>query len=473
MQKKTSLKSNIIVRCLVFIAILALTMSLINYFGYKRALYNRYQERITDILRFTAANIDVDDMQECLKAGIKSDKFNQTQVLLDTIKDTQKIDYIYVIIPLNTEPVDNIMNVIAGMSSYEKQYVQSNEVTLGGLTGTDYTAETAAKYYNFKDAGDTITFFEEWADRWGSEYTGMLSLYNSKGEYFAELCVDVPTEEIRRVITDHALINNIIVLLIGAVFTLWFILWSKKAITNPILAIEEKVVALAKRSHNQTNPDALVLEMPDVKTGNELQSLSEAIVKLTLDMKKYLMNALDARDDAKMAQQRAIEMSERATKDSLTGIRNRNAYDAEVKKIEWMMQDGFKRFGIAMIDLNFLKRINDNFGHEKGNEAIINVCNITCRVFTHSPVFRIGGDEFAVIIENEDYDRVDERIAEFEKIIYDISNSKSLQPWERISAAIGWTLYDKEIDTDVDSVFKRADANMYLNKKMMKASRFE
>ena len=472
MGKKKTLKGSIMVRCIMFIGILCVLLSVFNYIGYRSALYQRYEAYLTDLLLYTASNIDVEDMKECLKSGKKSEKYHQTQEFLDNIKDTYSIDYLYVIIPQNTEPVDNIMNVIAGMSSYEKEYVPENEVQLGGLTGTDYTAITAAKYYNAMDKKEKITFFEEWAERWGSEYTGILSLYDSHGNFFAELCVDKSINDIHKTIRAHLVGAIGIILFAGVLFTVVFLVWSRKAITDPIQVIEKKVVDLAERSHNQTDPNALIMEMPEIKTENELQSLSKAIVKLSEDMRDYLVKVLSARDDAQAARQKVMEMSEQATRDSLTGIRNRHAYEAEVKKVEWRIQsEDFTKFGVAMVDLNFLKRINDTFGHEKGNQSIIRICTIVCKVFSHSPVFRIGGDEFVVLLENEDFYNVDERMADFDKTLKDLQQDDKLEPWEKVSAAIGWSLFNPGIDHNVDNVFKRADINMYENKKKMKAVR--
>ena len=474
MKKRKTLGKSIVIRFILFITVLCVVLSVGNYFGYRSALYQRYEDYITDLLHYVASEMDIDDMEECLQTGEKSEKYEQTQVLFDTIKDTHDIDYLYVIIPQNDGPVDNIMNVIAGMSTYEKQYVPENQVTLGGLTGTDYTAETAAKYYNCRDSRQEISFFEEWADRWGSEYTGILSLYDSQGNYFAELCIDVSTNKIQTVIRNHVLVNVLIVVAIGVLFAVIFLAWIRKSVVKPVQIIEQKVVDLANRSHDQTNPDALVLENPQIRTRNELESLSDAVVKLTEDMRQYLINALAARDDAEAAEKKANEMSEQATRDALTGIRNRRAYEAEVKKVEWRIQtEGFHDFGVAMVDLNFLKRINDTFGHEKGNQAIIKICTITCKTFSHSPVFRIGGDEFVVILENEDFEKVEERMAEFERILQKLKEDETLESWEKVSAAIGWSKFDPDIDRNVDNVFKRADHNMYENKKEMKAVRTE
>ena len=78
--------------------------------------------------------------------------------------------------------------------------------------------------------------------------------------------------------------------------------------------------------------------------------------------------------------------------DALTGIRNKMAYDYEVEKLEKDLADGFNEFGLAMVDLNFLKKTNYTYGHEKGNISIRRLCMLVCEVFEHSPVFRIGGN---------------------------------------------------------------------------------
>ncbi|WP_158589564.1 GGDEF domain-containing protein [Butyrivibrio sp. CB08] len=466
------LRKSIVTGCVLMTVVLCLSLAIANYIGYRNTLYVRYEAYITDLLRFAADNIDVDDMEECLETGVKSEKFEETQALFDNIKDTHNIDFIYVIIPLNTKPTDNIMNVIAGMSTYEKKYIPENAVTLGGLTGTDYTAKTAKQYYDAVDSGDKIFFFEEWADRWGRDYTGIMSLYDSEGNYFAELCVDVSVNDINNVIRYHVMICVLLIVIISLLFTFIFLSWTKRNITDPIQSIEHEVVALAQKSRGQGNPDELVINMPRIQAKNELRSLSTAITTLSEDLRNYLVNALSARDVALAAQRKARELSEQANKDSLTGIRNRQSYDTEVSKIEWNIESkGFTRFGIGMVDMNFLKRINDTYGHEKGNLAIIKLCTVVCKTFAHSPVFRIGGDEFAIVLENEDYEDAEARVEEFKNILKKLEEDESLEPWDRVSAAIGWSLFDPATDKKVEDVFKRADSNMYENKKAMKAMR--
>ena len=166
-------------------------------------------------------------------------------------------------------------------------------------------------------------------------------------------------------------------------------------------------------------------------------------------------------------------MGEMAIKDALTGIRNKAGYDKEVDKITAELHEGKKEFGVVMVDLNYLKRINDEFGHEKGNIAIQNLCKVVCTVFDHSPVFRIGGDEFVAILRGDDYKNIDFLIAVFNNKLDDLQSDATLDPWEKTSAAIGYALFDDSQDAGYEDVFKRADEAMYARKKEMKAARQE
>lgn len=127
----------------------------------------------------------------------------------------------------------------------------------------------------------------------------------------------------------------------------------------------------------------------------------------------------------------------------------------------------------SMVDLNYLKKINDTYGHEKGNVAIIKLCNLVCTIFCHSPVFRIGGDEFVVILKGDDAKTAELLEVQFINELKDIEKDPTLAPWEKVSAAIGISFYDPNTDKDVETVFRRADKKMYQNKINMKAQRKE
>lgn len=156
-------------------------------------------------------------------------------------------------------------------------------------------------------------------------------------------------------------------------------------------------------------------------------------------------------------------MQKQAYQDELTAVKNVAAYDRKVYDLNQKIAAGQAAFAVVMVDLNQLKDVNDRFGHEKGNIALQRLCQAVCRIYKHSPVYRIGGDEFVVILEGEDYaqrDALFEKVRAFEHI-RDLS---AAQPWAQLAASVGMAVYDKTRDAAYQAVFNRADTKMYEQK---------
>jgi hypothetical protein len=162
-------------------------------------LYQRYEFYISDMLDYVDSMIDKDDLSECMRTGVKSEKYNELQVFLDNFKDHHSVAYIYVIKPLNASDNDNIMNVIAALSTYEKEFQPEMEVGLNELTGQSYTPDVAKLYLEASQNIGEITFFEDYTEEWGNAYTGILPLVDSAGHYVAVLCVDIWINDIGEV----------------------------------------------------------------------------------------------------------------------------------------------------------------------------------------------------------------------------------------------------------------------------------
>lgn len=143
--------------------------------------------------------------------------------------------------------------------------------------------------------------------------------------------------------------------------------------------------------------------------------------------------------------------------DGLTGVKNKNAYNEEEKRINSMIKENKNlEFAVTVFDVNNLKKINDTEGHQAGDEYIKDACHLICRTFKHSPVFRIGGDEFVVVSHGEDYKNIDQLISFMQK-----QNSNACKI-SGLVVACGMARYEN--DDSLASVFKRADKIMYDNK---------
>ena len=156
-----------------------------------------------------------------------------------------------------------------------------------------------------------------------------------------------------------------------------------------------------------------------------------------------------------------------AYRDSLTGLRNTTSYKDWLISFNDKIKNEEISFGVMVLDINYLKETNDTYGHNVGNDLIFAASRIISGTFKRSPVFRIGGDEFLVILQNLD---LKEREALFAKFDEDCE-AMSLEAGTaqlRISIAKGFSMFDPSIDTKFSDVFNRADSEMYKNKKSMK-----
>lgn len=166
------------------------------------------------------------------------------------------------------------------------------------------------------------------------------------------------------------------------------------------------------------------------------------------------------------------DLTSLAKTDALTAVSNKGAYDLCIRELQQQLDDPdqFPEFAIAIFDCDDLKLINDRYGHDKGDLYLKNTSAIICHVFGHSPVFRIGGDEFAVIMQNEDYENRTALIQLFEKRC-ESTCVKDNEWWEQIRVSMGMAVYDPSDDRTVDDVSRRADKLMYENKHDRKVPR--
>ena len=190
--------------------------------------------------------------------------------------------------------------------------------------------------------------------------------------------------------------------------------------------------------------------------------------------KKHMVFCMENIDDEireREAQKNALQSVERMVRlDELTGIRNKHAFAECAQEIDKRIQaaDSELNFGVVMCDINDLKYLNDTRGHNYGDEVVRRACRMICETYQHSQVYRIGGDEFVVILSGEEYIIREELLENLRRECFANERSRSGPV-----IACGMSVYDPATDARFSSVFKRADAEMYRNKKWLKPERME
>lgn len=179
--------------------------------------------------------------------------------------------------------------------------------------------------------------------------------------------------------------------------------------------------------------------------------LSLYVIALAIDSLTYVANMVQKGLKTDLISRLAYE-------DGLTGLGNRTAYQ------EYLAEVSSIPLTIFMFDINFLKQVNDKMGHESGDSLIITSANLINTVFSNvGKCFRIGGDEFIVIVKG----RIDapEILNVFQKYIDTINQSQAHQ--FIINIAVGYSFYGG--NGHIERAIGIADKFMYRKKSMLKA----
>ena len=201
-----------------------------------------------------------------------------------------------------------------------------------------------------------------------------------------------------------------------------------------------------ERLHDADRVSVIVIEA--------LFALALAVMLINYySMKRWEQKATEERDQALLA----------SLTDSMTGVRNKHAFAIKESELEAkIVEDGADSFGIVVGDVNGLKRINDTLGHKAGDEYICAASRMLCEYYKHSPVFRIGGDEFVMILQGKDYENRESILSAINREIEGNIGSNN------VVISLGMTVYEHGVDESFHEVFKRADDLMYKRKEQLK-----
>lgn len=255
------------------------------------------------------------------------------------------------------------------------------------------------------------------------------------------LYVNVPVSEI------NANRNRLIVVLVGIIFVILgatlFVVWKNtERIIQPIKKLAEVTSKYAMGDWKESYIS---------ESGDEIQELSESISMMANNTQDVLN-----------------ELNEIARADALTGVKNKTCYLELVEAIKRNRNHRFDAYGVVVMDLNLLKKANDNYGHEAGDALILEASRYIRRVFINSEVFRIGGDEFVVFLHAEEYEKGEELCRQFEAgMFYEVPTAMNIP----LAVSYGLATNQEEENMEYDAVFKLADERMYEKKKEMKLGR--
>ena len=379
-------------------------------------------------------------------------RFEPTDLSLYSKEDTEHVGWYWQPFeagkPVWMLPYYNKNNDIM-MISYVVPLYYDNEFI--GIVGMDFDYSVLTdKVHNIKIYENGFAHLEfEGADVYNADHAQEAKLHEHPEEYLSvseelmngmTLIISASYNDIRQIRYDIAFKILFVVLFLAVLFSL-IIIFVVRRIVYPLRKLTDASVKLSNGDYD--------VEIVHSNT-HEIRLLSTAFENMALHLKEHekLQHLL-------------------AYRDSLTGLRNTNSYWAWITDFDKEIETKEIVFGVLVFDINYLKETNDRYGHDVGNKLIVSAARVISDIFKRSPVFRIGGDEFLVILQNRDFDDVEELLKNFDEecLNKSVDTDKESIP---VSIAKGFAIYDSKKDSSFIDVFNKADDAMYENKRKIK-----
>ena len=428
-------RSHYIIIISLFLILVNLTLGIFMIYLSREAMITQIQGRMLDIANTAADMLNGDDLKNLTKDDLDTKEYQDAIHTLEGFQNNIQLQYIYCIQQVG-----------------EKEFAFSIDPTKDdpGEFG-EAVVYTDALYQ--ASQGKAAVDREPYEDRWGSFYSAYSPVFDSQGDVAAIVAVDFSAEWFQEEV--HKLVRTVMIvcglsLLIGALIVVIImeqIRRRNRQIYAELNALADSVEDLVNEVSITTHAEHSHPIVTEAKyNGSDISDLSEKIHAMQDSLRQEI-----------------ISVRHMAYVDALTGVGNTAAYMQAVSRLNDQIRNGDAAFSIAAFDLNGLKKINDNFGHDNGDKALIDAVGVIVRVFGKEDVYRIGGDEFLAIVPICDKARMERLFDSFDKEL-EAENQKEKTYDIPISISKGCAFFDKEEDNEFKTVFRRADTTMYQDK---------
>lgn len=433
---------------IIFGVVLLLTnvvLGLVLMFQSVNTLQSLVRQNMLNISNTAAGIIDGDVLRSLKEEDVGGPAFNGILSQLRVFQNNVDIEYIYAV--RQTGEDEYIFTVDAD---------PEDPADFGEEVLVTYALREAAK-------GNATVDNEPAEDEWGNFYSSYSPVYDSEGKIAGVIGVDFSTEWYDRQIREH-MVSFIVVLimsvLVGGFVVVYFTGKLRKRIrdlngelsmlSTDVDELTEEITsnAIFREGMEATDLADKDMKQSDALYDDEIETLNRKLQSMHSEMKHYL-----------------DYMHVKAYQDALTGVGNTTAYQEKQQEIGERISAGSEAgfVTVAVFDINYLKKVNDRYGHAAGDQIIRGAASAVADVFGVPQTFRIGGDEFAVVVLDISAKDMADCLRQVEERI-SLFNEKREGEGGVLSISMGTASYDPELDHSFRELFVRADETMYHNK---------
>ncbi len=425
--------SKYLVLMLVFLLIVTASLGYLLMRQSRISIITLMQTRMLDISNTAAAMIDGDVLKNVTPADKGTDGYETIMRTLTYFQDNIDLKYIY---------------CIRDMGDGTFTFGLDPTVEDPGEFGSPIVY-TDALYQASK--GTATADDEYYEDAWGKFYSAYSPVFDSRGKVAGIIAVDFGAEWYDRQLaslTWTTIVVAILALLVGGGIVTAIITRSERRLGLIHGKLDELTSSLMQEMGSGPETEGEGVPSPNSRDNTaSMEDLERRIQSMQTELSSQI-----------------AQVHVRAYQDGLTGVKSKHAYlEAEKEWNDKLTQGTLAEFAVVVCDVNGLKKINDTQGHAAGDEYIRKACAMICGIFSHSPVYRIGGDEFVVLLTGRDY----EDRHEFMRRLHRLSHEHIGTDEAVVSG--GMADYLRNQDHSIQDTFERADASMYREKKLLKS----
>ena len=428
---ESNIATKIIIVTIILLCVTNILLSVILLHNARKTSKALINERMLDIVNCAAASVNGDNFK-AITADKESPEFKDVYRSLAAFRDN-----------INKEHLKYIYGV------YQDGDVFRFAVDTDLVNPGDY-GETAGHGDGVYEAikGTPTVDTKPYTDEWGTFFSAYSPVRDSEGNIVGLVMVDFDaTWYSSQIASDMGII--IFVCALSVLINVVSILLTTSKLRNSLSRLYTEMDILGDDISDLTDDNTTGIEAPYTNQRDGGDTLSDTILRIRALQKKIRVYI--------------SHMKSQAFSDSMTGVGNRTAFAERTEELNKKIEAGTADFAIAIFDINGLKHINDEIGHEAGDRIIIDTASALKEVFGIEHIYRIGGDEFIAIINHA---TVDEMEGMFERLDYSIGeiNKRSDRRKAPLSVSKGTVAFRAGLDGHFNDVFKRADEAMYRDK---------
>ncbi len=295
MNTKKKLNRSLSLAVEIFTILLSICLGFVGYQTYYLGMIQKYKDYEVFVLNLATNDFDWDAIDQSIQKNEEDEALLKLRKRFDYIKGNAKIDWLYMLEPLNDSDNDNMRYICTGNT--EKEYQSYKErgqdiVRLGKLSGTEFPADVAKQYLDFyKNSKPGEFWYYPNKTEWGSVYTTSVVVRTSTGKSLGVLSVDISMTDIDATMRIYPIRIFVAGFILAVFFILILILWLNRRVIYPLKKLQHSASDFVQKANGE-DIESLKFTDPNIQTKDEIQSLAKSLISMATDTKDYMQRLL-------------------------------------------------------------------------------------------------------------------------------------------------------------------------------------